>query len=122
MAVGVSPVSASIRRMLEPIDASPSTIKGPTCAAVWVWVPPHSSAENWPILTSRTMSPYLSPKNARAPWRSSLLFRGDGRGDVPVFDEAVVGEGSISATSVGATAEKWEKSKRSLPDSTNEPA
>ena len=39
------------------------------------WVPPHSSTERRPASSTRTMSPYLSPKKAMAPscWARSMV-------------------------------------------------
>ena len=39
----------------------------PISAVADTWVPPHSSARSSPNDTTRTSSPYLSPKNAMAP-------------------------------------------------------
>ena len=40
-----------------------------------VWVPPQSSVEKSPILTTRTRSPYFSPKSAMAPssWTATSM-------------------------------------------------
>ena len=52
------PEYASMRRTPEPIDDSPSTATGPIWEVWSTWVPPHSSMENGPpISTTRTRSP-----------------------------------------------------------------
>ena len=63
----LAPVTASIRRVLEPMDASDTTVMGPIIPRAPTWVPPQSSMEWAPARTTRTRSPYLSPKKARAP-------------------------------------------------------
>ena len=61
------PVTASMRRRLAPIELSPRILIGPIVPRARTWVPPHSSTEWWPASTTRTTSPYLSPKKAMAP-------------------------------------------------------
>ena len=65
--IGPVPVTASMRRRLAPIDASDTIFTGPMSPSARTWVPPHSSIEWRPASSTRTMSPYLSPKNAMAP-------------------------------------------------------
>ena len=65
-----NPVVASTRRMFEPIDPSDTTLTVPTSPRARTWVPPHSSTDG-PASTTRTMSPYLSPKKASAPSSSA---------------------------------------------------
>ena len=60
-------VNASMRRTLAPMELSPSTLIGPIMPRALTWVPPHSSTDRSPASTTRTMSPYLSPKKAMAP-------------------------------------------------------
>ena len=66
-----SPVSASMRRRLAPIDPSDTTVIGPIIPSAPTWVPPQSSTDRPPASTTRTTSPYLSPKKAMAPMRSA---------------------------------------------------
>ena len=61
------PVTASTRRMLEPMDDSAVILKAPMSPRARTWVPPHSSTEWRPASSTRTVSPYLSPKKAMAP-------------------------------------------------------
>ena len=62
------PVIASIRRTPEPIPASEVKRKEPMNAVFPTWDPPHNSTENPGTSTTRTTSPYLSPKSAIAPF------------------------------------------------------
>ena len=69
-----SPATASTRRTPAAIADSAVIRKRPISPVARVWVPPHSSIEkplrplvSPPICTTRTVSPYLSPKN----WRMS---------------------------------------------------
>ncbi len=64
-----TPTRASMRRTPEPIEDSPSSFTRPSWAVLWTWVPPHSSLEKSPMVTTRTCSPYFSPNSAMAPWR-----------------------------------------------------
>ena len=65
------PVTASMRRRLAPIELSPRILIGPMVPRAWTWVPPHSSTDWRPASTTRTTSPYFSPKKAMAPSRSA---------------------------------------------------
>ena len=69
-----SPVVAKMRRMLEPIDSSDTILIGPMSPSARTWVPPHSSIEDAPACSTRTRSPYFSPKNAIAPSCSASSF------------------------------------------------
>ena len=64
-------VTASMRRTLEPVEDSETILKRPISAVFAAWVPPQSSRENGcssaPTETTRTTSPYFSPKSATAP-------------------------------------------------------
>src|SRR5919109_1088334 len=60
-------VTASIRRAPEPTEPSERTTKGPISAVQRTCVPPHSSREKPGISTTRTSSPYFSPKSIIAP-------------------------------------------------------
>ena len=63
----VSPVTASIRRIPEPMLRSPVMTKVPIWPDARQWVPPHSSWLNPFTRIVRTLSPYFSSKNASAP-------------------------------------------------------
>ncbi len=65
-----APVIASMRRRLEPIDDSLVTFSVPMSPVALTCVPPHSSIDG-PASSTRTMSPYLSPKNEIAPIASA---------------------------------------------------
>ena len=56
-----------MRRWFEPIELSLTILTGPMSPVARTWVPPHSSVECGPASSTRTMSPYLSPKKAMAP-------------------------------------------------------
>ena len=72
--MGPKPVTASMRRMLEPIELSLTILTGPMSPRARTWVPPHSSVLCGPASSTRTISPYLSPKNAMAPSSSAWLL------------------------------------------------
>jgi hypothetical protein len=63
-----------MRRRLEPIEPSLTILIGPMKPSACTCVPPHSSMECSPASSTRTMSPYLSPKNAIAPMLSACAF------------------------------------------------
>ncbi len=65
-----SPVIASMRRRFEPIDDSLTILMVPMSPVARTCVPPQSSIDD-PASSTRTMSPYLSPKNAIAPSASA---------------------------------------------------
>ena len=71
-----SPVTASMRRRLAPIEPSLTILIGPMKPSACTCVPPHSSIECSPASSTRTRSPYLSPKNAIAPSDSGVLLGG----------------------------------------------
>ena len=64
-------MTASIRRVAEPTELSERILNAPISAVDRTWVPPQSSRENAsspePISTTRTTSPYFSPKSIVAP-------------------------------------------------------
>ena len=49
------------------MEASETILTGPMSPSARTWVPPHSSIEWRPASSTRTTSPYLSPKKAIAP-------------------------------------------------------
>ena len=55
-----------MRRRLEPIEPSLTILIGPMSPVADTCVPPHNSSE-LPASSTRTTSPYLSPKKAMAP-------------------------------------------------------
>ena len=61
--------------MLAPIELSETTLMGPIMPRASTWVPPQNSSEWGPARTTRTTSPYLSPKNDSAPmaWASARV-------------------------------------------------
>src|SRR5437773_1418705 len=69
-----SPLKASTRRTPEETPRSPVTLNSPSSPVLLVCVPPQSSKEKSPMRTTRTRSPYFSPKSAMAP---SVHLRGD---------------------------------------------
>ena len=60
-------VSASMRRAPEPTELSDVITNGPISAVQRTCVPPQSSREKPGISTTRTSSPYFSPKSIIAP-------------------------------------------------------
>ena len=89
--------------------------------SAFTWVPPHSSVEWRPASSTRTMSPYFSPKNAMAPraaasalvvskWRTGALSR-----------ISSLARSSMAWICSGVTGSKWLKSKRSRSGATSEP-
>ena len=70
------PVTASMRRTPAATPPSDVTAKRPMSPVARTWVPPHSSWLTSPTVTTRTLSPYFSPKSAMAPpaMASSVLF------------------------------------------------
>ena len=56
-----------MRRAPEPTDFSLRIANGPISAVERTWVPPQSSIDQPPMSTTRTMSPYFSPKSIIAP-------------------------------------------------------
>ena len=65
--IAASPARASTRRVPAEMPCSAVTRKRPI-SPVWpTWVPPQNSLEKPGTSTTRTRSPYLSPKNASAP-------------------------------------------------------
>ena len=68
------PVTASMRRRLEPIEPSLTILMVPMSPSARTCVPPHSSRLLRPASSTRTMSPYLSPKKAMAPIASASAF------------------------------------------------
>ena len=86
------PVMASMRRRLEPIEPSDTILIGPMSPSACTWVPPHSSSECVPASSTRTTSPYLSPKNAMAPSRLRLALGGLVGPDAVVGEHLAVGE------------------------------
>ena len=65
--MAASPVSASTRRVPAAMPCSAVTRKRPMSPVCRTCVPPQNSLEKPGISTTRTRSPYLSPKKARAP-------------------------------------------------------
>ena len=66
-------MTASMRRRFEPIEPSLTILIGPMNPSAYTCVPPHSSVDG-PASSTRTISPYFSPKNAIAPMRSASAF------------------------------------------------
>ena len=62
------PTVASMRRTPEATLPSLLMRKAPALAVLSRWVPPQNSMETSPISTTRTTSPYFSPKAATAPF------------------------------------------------------
>ncbi len=95
------PVTAKIRRVLEPMEPSESSVMGPIWPSESTWVPPQNSSDVGPACTTRTDEPYLSPKKAIAPMCSASSR------DVSV----VCTRTSVSTASL-ASANTWSSSSR----------
>src|ERR671924_196581 len=115
-------VTASIRRAPEPTEPSERTTKGPISAVQRTCVPPHSSREKPGISTTRTSSPYFSPKSIIAPSlrASSICVTNARTGRFSKIRSLTIR--STSARSSGVSAWGCVKSKRSLSGRTAEPA
>ena len=63
-----------MRRAPAPTELSLRITNGPISAVERTCVPPHSSTDQPPMSTTRTMSPYFSPKSIIAPsFRASSI-------------------------------------------------
>ena len=107
---------------MAPIDDSEVTSSVPISAEVPTWVPPQNSTEKSPTETTRTCSPYLSPKKASAPMASASSLEVSSVPTPWLLSTLRLTNASTSASSSGDTPWKWLKSKRSRPSSTNDPA
>ena len=115
-------VTASIRRTPAPTEPSERTTNGPISAVDLTCVPPQSSVEKPGISTTRTMSPYFSPKSIIAPSRraSSIGVSKTCTGRFwKTFSLTICSTRSRSST---VSACSCVKSKRSLSGRTAEPA
>ena len=81
-----------MRRRFEPIEPSLTILIGPMNPSACTCVPPQSSVDTGPASSTRTMSPYLSPKNAIAPMLSACGLRGLVVAHRRVGDHLLVGE------------------------------
>ena len=114
--------TASIRRAPEPTEPSERITNGPTSAVDRTWVPPQSSREKPSTSTTRTISPYFSPKSICAPsFRASSI--GVSKIRTGRFRKTCsLTSRSTSSRSSDVSARSWVKSKRSLSGRTAEPA
>ena len=103
---------------MEPSDRKVTT---PSWPDRWAWVPPHSSCAQSPTETTRTRSPYFSPKSAMAPIARASSC-------VMVWAETARSSMSTSLTccstsrsTSGATAVGLGKSNRRRPGAFSEP-
>ena len=116
------PTVASMRRTPEATLLSDLMRNIPALAVLSRWVPPHSSMENSPMVTTRTVSPYFSPKVATAP---RALASASGSSSVVTGRPSSTASFTRSSTCricSGVMASKWVKSKRRRSGSTSEPA
>ena len=63
----LSPVKATILLTPEAKEDSSTILKKPISPVLSTWVPPQSSLEKSPAVTTLTLSPYFSPNIAYAP-------------------------------------------------------
>ena len=107
---------ASTRRTPELTDSSPVSLSRPISPVAAVCVPPQSSVEKpSDSFTTRTLSPYFSPKSAMA-WYSFTATSMGTSSSVSTLALASTSRltmFSISSSSSSATCAKCEKSKRS---------
>ncbi len=86
------------------------------------WVPPQSSTEKpSPIVNTRTLSPYFSPKSAIAPLDLASFISHKSVCTAELIWICWLTRLSISFNWFCVTASKCEKSKRKRSESTNEP-
>ena len=110
--ITLSPVTASIRRTPAATLDSEIILKSPIFAVLSICVPPQNSIDLSFMFTTRTISPYFSPKSAIAPsLRASAM-------GISVFSTAIPSSMAVftklSTFSVSSAvkAEKCVKSKR----------
>ena len=106
------PVTANSRRVFEPMDDSEVMVMGPIIPRAPTWVPPHSSMEWGPARTTRTRSPYLSPKKARAPMASASALDVSSTTTSASVSTSALAIDATAASSSGVTLPWWLKSKR----------
>ena len=120
--MGSRPAMASRRRMFEPIDVSDTILSGPMSPSPrCTWVPPQNSIEFGPACSTRTVSPYLSPKNAMAPSfiASSFVISSCDTGALVRISR--LARSSIATIWSGVRPSKWLKSNRRRSGPTHEP-
>ena len=107
----LGPVYATMRRTPAAIDSSLAILKKAMSPVRRTCVPPQSSFDG-PMRTTRTTSPYFSPKIIIAPvWRASSRFSTE----VSVSPFSRTSSFTRRSTSRSSSCEsgwKWEKSKR----------
>ncbi len=104
------------------MEDSPSSFTRPSWAVLCTWVPPHSSLEKSPMVTTRTRSPYFSPNSAMAPCflASSMLMTSAVTSSSRARISLIFC--STSLRTVPGTAVGEPKSKRKRPGAFSEPA
>ena len=116
------PEISSILLVPAATELSETSLTQPRLPVAKTCVPPQSSLEKSPIFTTRTVSPYFSPKSAIAP-----DFFADSRSVSTVVTGifsrifSFIMRSTLSSSSA-VTAEKCVKSKRPLSASTMDPA
>ena len=115
-------MTPSILRTPAATDDSDTILNRPMRAVLSTCVPPQSSDEKSPMLTTRTTSPYFSPKSAVAP----IFFASSTEHSVVVTGRpdriAPLTSASVFSISSDVMAAKCEKSNLTLSPSTYEPA
>ena len=105
-------MTAKSRRVLDPMDDSEMMVIGPIMPRAPTWVPPHSSMEWGPARTTRTRSPYLSPKKASAPMASAWALVVSSTMTSASVSTSALAMAATADSSSGATLPWWLKSKR----------
>ena len=118
---GPNPVTASSRRMLDPIDPSDTILIRPMSPVAVTCVPPQSSMLLVPASSTRTRSPYLSPKNAIAPSSRASSIEVSKWRTGSLLNTSAFARSSMRSSSSSVTGAKWAKSKRSRSGSTEDP-
>ena len=91
-----------MRRRFDPIELSLTTFTAPICPMLRTCVPPQNSSDG-PARSTRTFSPYLSPKKAIAPICSASAFVTSGFSVFAAVSTAAFTRFSISTICAGLT-------------------
>ena len=117
-----APVVASIRRTPAATPLSEAIANSPMSPVARTWVPPHSSVLKPGTDTTRTLSPYFSPKSAMAPAAIASSVAFTSVVTVVFFRIRALTIASISSHCSRVTALKCTKSNRSRSGATRDPA
>ena len=116
------PTRASTRRTPAPMDDSLKSLTTPNWPERSTCVPPQSSRAQSPMLTTRTSSPYFSPKRAIAPLFFAASCDITSAVTARLSNNSVLTRDSTSFKTDVGTAPVEGKSKRNRPGEFSEPA